>query len=115
MRSADLVTGSESALPRFAVAGVQIFPCFIHGADDQIERNFACPGKDVGKIRTVERTQCGDGIAFDAGDLNIPADRIARQPELMLKSDLRRILRRLQRCAEDAARRSGRHGHRWGV
>ena len=52
---------------------------------------------------------CRHGVALDARDLHIPADGVARQPELVLQGDLRRILGDLQRVRRKAAHGCCRH------
>ena len=52
---------------------------------------------------------CRHGVALDARDLHIPADGVARQPELVLQRDLRRVLGDLQRVRRKAAHGSRRH------
>ena len=51
-----------------------------------------------------------DRVAFDAGDLHQPADRVAGQPQVVLDTDLGRVLDLLRGAAEDLGEPRGRHG-----
>jgi len=63
-----------------------------------------------GHARRVDRLHRAHGVAFDAGHLNQPADRIAGQPEVVLHADLGGVLDLLRGAAEHFAQRAGAHG-----
>ena len=54
-----------------------------------------------GHARRVDGLHGGDGIALDTWDLHQPANRIAREPEMMLHANLG--------CVLDLSRRAAQH------
>ena len=64
----------------------QVVARLAHHVDHAVEADAVFPvgvgGVDVG----VQRTCCGVGVTFDAGDLNQTADGVARQSQVVLES-----------------------------
>ena len=59
------------------------YPCqSVHGSDDLIERNLVVARLAHGNSAGIDRFHGPHGIAFDAGNLNQPFDRVAGHAEV---------------------------------
>src|SRR6266545_5980613 len=107
----DDVDGQPAA-SRLLVLGLHVPPGVAHGLDRLVQADLVTAVAAERQPGGVDRLHAGDRVAFDAGDLDQPADRVAGEAQVVLDADLRGVLDLLRRPAQHLAQRAG--GHRAG-
>ena len=88
----------------------KIAPGLVHGANDEIEGDLPAAGEEIGKAESVDGAHGGDGIAFDAGDLDKAADGVTGETEMVFHRDFGGVLDLIQTHFKKLAQRGGGHG-----
>ena len=101
----------QSARARFFVFSAHIAPRLGHGGDRRVEID-PVPGRDL-----IGRNHKGnpgfhraEGASFDAGHLDVPRDRVAGHPQMMLERRFGRVLKHQRRTVMNLSQERGRHG-----
>ena len=102
----------EPALARLLVLRRHVDAGLAHRLDDRVERHVVRAVAAQGETGGGDGGGCRDRVALDARDLHEPADRVAREPEVVLHRDLGRVLDLPGGAAHHGGEAAG--GHRAG-
>src|SRR5918998_2447324 len=80
-----------------------------HGLDRLVERDELFAVTTHSHPGGGDRLDRSHGISLDTGDLHEAADGVAGEPEIVLDTDLRRVLHLVRRTAQDLGEAGRRH------
>lgn len=107
-----MINGGKTTFRCFTIEGGEVAACLAHHGDNLIVGDAVGTlgegGVDVG----IEGAAGGVGVAFDTGDLDETADRVAGHTEVVLKTHLGSVFGSFETTAEAVVGSSG--GHRAG-
>src|SRR5581483_7696926 len=101
------------AATRFLVLVLHVAAGIAHGLDDLVQRDAVLAVAAHRHALCVDRFHRAHRVAFDAGDLHQPTDRIAGEAEVVLHADFGGVFHLVDRTAQRGGQTARRHraGH----
>ena len=107
---AAVVEAGQAAFGGFFVLVGQVEARLIHGFADHVIADVPGAAEAVAQVAGVHGPHGGDGVAFDAGDLDQAADGVAGEAQVVLQGNFRRILHLVQVEPIELGQAAGGHG-----
>ena len=101
---------SEPPMRGLSVFLVHIFSCLVHRLHHFVKRDLSGGEQEAGKVDGADGPHRGDGVSFDAGDLDEAFYGVAGQAEIMFHGDLGGVFYLLDVQTVQRSERRGGHG-----